>query len=130
MMLARLLPLLLLCACASAAHFPEIEQPELSQLAKPYAQQLRAVGITRVVSAGSGAMVRLETLSGPVYIRYPHDVSPFAFVLEVDPEGLGASSMSFDRVRDARALAAILPAAIREAANNNSMQWLRANPWH
>jgi len=38
--------------------------------------------------------------------------------------------MSFDRVRDARALAAILPAAIREAANNNSMQWLRANPWH
>src|SRR6266542_5180857 len=87
MMLARLLPLLLLCACASAAHFPEIEQPELSQLAKPYAQQLRAVGITRVVSAGSGAMVRLETLSGPVYIRYPHDVSPFAFVLEVDPEG-------------------------------------------
>src|SRR6266496_2933800 len=103
MMLARLLPLVLLCACASTAPLPVAEQPELSQLAMPYAQQLRAVGITRVVSTGSGAMVRLETLSGPVYIGYPRDVPPLAFALDVDPEGLRASSTSFDRVRDARA---------------------------
>lgn len=75
-------------------------------------------------------MVRLETLSGAVYVPYPHDVSPLAFVLDVDPEGLRAASTSFDQARDARALAAILPVAIQEAASNNVLQWMRANPWH
>jgi hypothetical protein len=96
----------------------------------PYAHDLRAVGITRVISPGGGAMVRLETLSGPVYVGYPQDVSPLAFVLDVEPEGLRAASTWFDRARDAPALAAILPAAIGEAASNNALQWVRANPSH
>ena len=60
-MLAKTLPLLLLCACASTAQLPMAEQPEFAAMAQPYAQQLRAVGVTRVISPGSGAMVRLDT---------------------------------------------------------------------
>jgi hypothetical protein len=75
-------------------------------------------------------MVRLETLTGAVYVRYPPDVPPLAFVLDVDPEDVRAASTSSDLTLDARALAAILPVAIREAASNNVIQWERANPWN
>ena len=130
-MLVRLLPcLLLLAACASTEPVAAPEQPELARLAQPYVPQLRAAGITRVVSTGSGAMVRLETFYGAVYVRYPRDVPPLAFVLDVDPDGLHAAAASFDRARDAPVLAAILPAAIRETVSNNEMQWVRANPWN
>ena len=129
-MRARLLPILLLGACASTAPLPAAEQPKLAELAMPYAEQLQAVGITRVISPGSGAMVRLETLSGPVYVSYPRDVASSAFVLDIDSGGMHAASTSFDPTRDAAALAAILPAAVREAASNNVLQWIRANPWH
>jgi hypothetical protein len=129
-MLARLAPLLLLCACASKLPFDAPEQPELAKLAIPYAQQLRSVGITQVISAGSGAMVRLETLWGSVYVPYPHDVPPAAFALYIDQAGLSAASPSFNQDRDARVLGSILPVAIRETASNNTFQWLRANPWN
>jgi hypothetical protein len=129
MTLARLFPLLLLCACATAPP-PAPEQPALAQLAMPYAQQLRALGITRVISPGSGAMVRLETAWGAVYVPYPHDVPPVAFVLDVDQAGLYAASASFNQDRDERVLASILPAAMRETASNNEIQWIRANPWN
>ena len=46
--LAKTLPFLLLCACASTAQLPTADQPELAEMAQSYAQQLRAVGITRV----------------------------------------------------------------------------------
>src|SRR6266496_374844 len=75
-MLAKTLPLLLLGACASTAQLPTADQPELAQMAQPYAQQLQAVGITRVISPGSGAMVRLETSYGSVYVRYPAVAEP------------------------------------------------------
>jgi hypothetical protein len=75
-------------------------------------------------------MVRLETPYGAVYVPYPHNVPPVAFVLDVDPAGLGAAAPSFDSVRDASVLATILPAAIRETASNNEIQWIRANPWN
>lgn len=75
-------------------------------------------------------MVRLETFYGAVYVPYPRDVPPLAFVLDVDPDGLRAAAASFDRARDERALAAILPAAIRETVSNNAIQWIRANPWN
>jgi hypothetical protein len=120
---------LLLCACASTQPFHAPEQPQLAELAMPYAQQLQAVGITRVISTGSDAMVRLETLWGPVYVPYPQGIAPVAFALEVDQSGVRAASASFDRDRDERVLAAILPAAIRETASNNTFQWWRANPW-
>lgn len=129
-MLTRPLPLLLLGACASTAPLPVAEQPELTQLARPYAQQLRDLGVARVISPGNGAMVRLETQYGAVYVPYPRELPPLAFVLEVDPDNLRAAATSFDRARDATALAAILPVAIRETASNNAFEWLRANPWN
>jgi hypothetical protein len=127
-MLAKTLPLLALCACASTMPQPAPIQPELAQLAQPYANELRAVGITRLMTAGSGALVRLDTLSGAVYLRYPKDVPSLAFVLDVAPDGLTAASIAFDRARDAPVLDVLLPEAIRAAASNNAIMWIRSNP--
>lgn len=128
-MLAKLIPVLLLGACAATQPFSAPDQPALARLAEPYAQQLRDVGIARVFSAGNGAMVQLETSYGAVYVGFPRDAPPVAFVLEIGPDGLSAASTSFDHARDEAALAAILPVAIREVASNNTIQWIRANPW-
>jgi len=129
-MFAKMLPLLLLGACASTAPLPSADQPKLAQMAEPYAQQLQAVGITRVISPGSGAMVRLETGYGVVYVRYPAEAQPLAFVLDIGPDGLQATAATFDRVRDAQMLAALVPEAVRMTAINNRLGWLHANPWH
>ena len=129
-MLVKLLPLLLLCACASTAQLPTADQPELAQMAQPYAQQLQAVGITRVISPGSGAMVLLETGYGPVYVRYPTVAEPSAFVLDIGPDGLRATAATFDRAKDGQILATLVPEAVRVTAANNTLGWLRANPWH
>jgi hypothetical protein len=129
-MIAKTLPLLLLCACASTPQLPTADQPELVQIARPYAQQLQAVGITRVISPGSGAMVRLETAYGPVYVRYPVTAEPLAFVLDVGPGGLRASAATFDKAKDGQILAALVPEAVRMTVASNRVWWLRANPWH
>ena len=129
-MLAKTLPLLLLGACASTAPLPTADQPELAQMAQSYAQQLRAVGITRVISPGSGAMVRLETGYGSVYVRYPLASDPLTFVLDIGPDGLRATAATFDRAKDGQILAALLPEAVRATAANNRLGWLHANPWH
>jgi len=105
-------------------------QPDLARLAQPYARELRAVGITRVVVPEGGAMVQLDTLSGPVYVRYPPGVPRVAFTLDVDPEGFRAFSADFDRVRDAAALDSILPQAVRATATNNAQVWIHSNPWN
>ena len=99
-------------------------------MARPYAQQLQSVGITRVISPGSGAMVRLETGYGPVYVRYPAAAEPLAFVLDIGPDGLQATAATFDRAKDGQILAALVPEAVRVTAANNRLGWLRANPWH
>ena len=129
-MLAKTLPLLLLGACASTAQVPTADQPELARLAESYAQQLQAVGITRVISPGNRAMVRLETGYGPVYVPYPAVAEPLAFVLDIGPDGLKATAATFDWIRDAQILAALVPEAVRMTATNNRFGWLRANPWH
>ena len=114
-MLAKTLPLLLLCACAATLPTPAASQAGTMR-------QLQAVGISRVISPGDGAMVRLETGYGPVYVRYPASVAPAAFVVDVDAGGAQA--------RDETVLAALLPEAVRVTAANNQREWLRANPWH
>ena len=129
-MLVKTLPLLLLCACASTAQLPTADQPELAAMAQPYAQQPQAVGVTRMISPGSGAMVRLDTGYGPVYVRYPLAAAPLAFVLDIGPDGLQASAATFDRAKDGQILAALVPEAVRATAANNRLGWLRANPWH
>jgi hypothetical protein len=129
-MLAKTLPLLLLCACASTAQLPTIDQPEFAEVAQSYARQLRAVGITRIISPGSGATVLLETEYGAVYVRYPATVEPLAFVLNIAPDGLHATAKTFDRVKDGQILAALVPEAVRITAANNRLGWVRANPQH
>src|SRR5205085_10951307 len=86
-MLAKTLPLLLLGACATTAQLPTADQPELAQMAQSYVKQLQAAGITRVISPGNRAMVRLETSYGSVYAGYPEVAEPSAFVLDVASDG-------------------------------------------
>jgi len=129
-MLAKSLPLLLLGACASTAQLSTVDQPALAELAKPYAQQLQAVGITRVISPGNGAMVQLETGYGSVYVRYPLASDPRAFVLDIGPDGLRASAERFYRAKDGQIIAALVPEAVQATAVNNRLAWLHANPWH
>ena len=111
-------------------HLNRLPLDNFGPAAQPYGRQLRAVGITRVISPGSGAMVRLETGYGAVYVRYPAVAEPLAFVLDIGPDGLQATATTFDRVRDGQILAALIPEAVRMAATNNRFAWLRANPWH
>ena len=99
-------------------------------MAQPYVRQLQAVGIRRVSSPGSGAMVRLETGYGAVYVRYPAGAPPLAFVLDIGPEGLRATAATFHRATDGQMLSALVPEAVRVTAANNRLGWLRANPWH
>jgi len=127
---AKILILLLFCAGAAAAPLPVLDQPQLAQLAQAYAQQLRAVGITRMTSLGARDMVRLETKSGPVYVRYPKGAPDVAFVVEISPTGLQASAATFDKDQDEALLAAIVPEAVKVTAANNQLEWNRANPWN
>jgi hypothetical protein len=53
-----------------------------------------------------------------------------AFVLDIGPDRLQATAATFDRVRDAQILAALVPEAVRMTATNNRLGWLHANPWH
>ena len=106
------------------------DQPEFAEMAQPYARQLQAVGVTRVISPGSGAMVRLETGYGSVYVRYPLASDPLAFVLDIRPDGVRVTAATFDRAKDGQILAALLPEAVRATATNNRLGWLHANPWH
>jgi hypothetical protein len=130
LLLARTLPCFLLCACAPTAPLPTTDQPELAQMAQSYARQLEALGVTRVISPGNGAMVQLETGYGAVYVRYPTTVEPMAFVLDIGPESLRAAAATFDRARLEQILAALMPEAERVTSANNRMGWIRANPWH
>jgi hypothetical protein len=129
-MLAKTLPLLLLSACATTAQQPMADQPELARIAQPYVRQLQAVGITRVISPGSGALVRLETGYGSVYVPYPAAMEPLAFVLDIGPAGVSATAATFDRAQDEQVLAVLVPQAVRVTAANNEVGWLHANPWH
>jgi hypothetical protein len=99
-------------------------------MAQSYARQLRAVGITRIISPGSGAAVLLETGYGAVYVRCPAAVEPLAFVLNIGPDGLHANAKTFDRVKDGQILGALVPEAVRVTAANNRLGWVRANPEH
>jgi hypothetical protein len=85
-------------------------------------RQLQAVGISRVISPGNGAMIRLETAYWPIYVRCPANVPRVAFVLEVE---LGSLPVQAEG-----APAALAREAVRVTAANNRLQWLRANPWN
>lgn len=126
-MLARMLPVLLLCACATTP-LRAPDQPEMARLAAPYAGALRAVGIQRVSSPGGGAMVRLDTYYGAVYIRYPAGIAPMAFVLTLDADHVFAASPAFEPGPYRELLAALVPDAVRETESNNAFEWARANP--
>ncbi len=127
-MFAKLLPLLLLCACATTSPLSAPDQPTLARLSAPYADQLRAVGITRVSSPGNGAMVRADTSYGAVYVRYPQGVDALAFVLEIGDGTIKAKSAILDEVHFTRLFATLMPEVVRATEDNNKLGWIRANP--
>jgi len=83
-----------------------------------------------MISPGGGAMVRMDTSYGAVYVKYPTAVPPFAFVLDIGPDEVHAAATAFDPIKDGPVLAELVPEAVRVTAANNWFEWLRANPWH
>jgi hypothetical protein len=130
-MSTRILGLLLLfalCACATTAPVTMPDQPGFVSVAQPYADSFRSLGITSVTSPGSGAMLRLETGYGDVFIRYPAGIQPMAFVVDIDAKGVRVRSESLEHAPFSALFAAFAPEAIRVTTANNSFMWYRANP--
>ena len=127
--IACVLLLLLLGACASTALPLLPDQPAVAQAVEPYAGSFRALGITRISSPGGGAMLRMETGYGDVYVRYPTAAPPLAFVMDIDATGARMRSEVADPAPFSEVFAAFAPEAIRVTAANNDFGWARANPW-
>ena len=118
-----------LAACATAPAPPMHAEPRLATLAASYADALRSVGITRILSPGNGALVRLDTFYNAVYIRYPAGMAPRAFELDVADDGLKAAAAEpFDDAAYRRLFDVLVPDAVRETSANNAFEWMRANP--
>jgi hypothetical protein len=123
-----LLLLFALCACATTVPPTLPDQPTLAPVVQPYADSFRSLGITNVTSPGSGAMLRMETGYGDVFIRYPAGIQPMAFVVDIGPKGVRVRSESLDQAQFSALFAAFAPEAIRVTTANNSFMWYRANP--
>lgn len=117
-----------LIGCASAPEVPMRPQPGLAAVATPYAPALRSVGIVRVRSPGGGAMVRLDTYYGAVYVGYPAGMPARAFVVELGDAGITGEADAFDVATFRGIFDALVPEAVRRTADNNAFEWARANP--
>jgi hypothetical protein len=117
-----------LIGCASAPEVPMRPQPGLAAAAMPYADALRSVGIVRIRSPGGGAMVRLDTYYGAVYLAYPAGVPGRAFVVELGDAWITGEADAFDAATYRRLFDALVPEAVRRTADNNAFEWARANP--
>lgn len=117
--------MLVVQGCAAPAAVPAQTQPALTQIALPYAPQLRAAGVSSVTVYDNGARVRLATQMGEVYFRYPPGVPPAAFIVYVDAQGLEVDSDTFTPATSPQfetALKAVLPLSIERASANNTQQ--------
>jgi hypothetical protein len=117
-----------LIGCASAPEVPMRPQPGLAAAAMPYADALRSVGIVRIRSPGRGAMVRLDTYYGAVYLAYPAGVPARSFVVELGDAGIEAAADDFEAATYRGIFDALVPEAVRRTADNNAFEWARANP--
>jgi hypothetical protein len=117
-----------LAACATVPEPAMSPQPGLAAVAAPYAGALHGVGVERVVSPGRGAMVRLDTHYGAVYVRYPGGVPPLAFEVDLGDARITARAPSFEAAAYQRLFDALVPEAVRRTAENNAFEWARANP--
>jgi len=109
-------------ACAVPSTAPATEQPALERMAAPYADDLRAMGISRLFVYGDPARVRVTTEFGEVYFRYPAGLAPTQFTLSVGQQAIEANSDAFNAGNSAQyeaAMKAVLPEAIRRTNVNN-----------
>jgi len=112
-------------ACAAPGPVPATVQPALAKLAEPYADGLRKVGVSSVMVYANGARVRVGSVMGEVYLRYPGGLAPTAFALYVGARDVEADSDTFSAANSAQyeaAMKAILPEAIRQVTANNMLQ--------
>lgn len=113
---------LMLGACAAPATIPATTQPALSAMAKPYADDMGKAGINTVQVLPNTPRVRVATRVGEVYFRDAADLSPTAFVVYVDAQGIEVDSDSYnagDGGQYEAAIKAVLPASINRARENN-----------
>ena len=97
-------------------------QPGLLALAQPRLAELRAAGVKQIVGRTAGRNnVQVLTTWGAAYVRWPKDVKPVAFELYLNTDGTNAAFASefndATRAQYAAALDALIPAALKAAAN-------------
>jgi hypothetical protein len=97
-------------------------QPGLLALAQPRIADLRAAGVKQIIGRTTGrSNVQVLTNWGASYLRWPKDVKPIAFELYVNSDGTNAAFASdfsdATKAQYAAALDALIPAAIKAAAN-------------
>jgi len=114
------------CASQGGGGPPETPQPALTQVATPYAEALRNAGIYTIQTYGNRARVRVSSVWGEVYFRYPDGVPAVAFILFNEPTtGLDVDADDYGAATAAQyvaALQAIIPLAIQKAQSNNNLQ--------
>ena len=112
-------------ACAAPGPVPATVQPALAKFADPYSDGLRKVGISSVMVYANSARVRVASVMGEVYFRYPGGLAPTAFALYVGTRDVEVDSDTFSAANSAQyeaAMKAILPEAIKQATANNMLQ--------
>jgi hypothetical protein len=126
---AAALALAILAGCATSGSQsgpPATTQPALTQAAMPYVDGLRSAGIYTVQTYGNRARVRLSTVWGEVYFRYPDGVPATSFILYNEPTtGMEVDSDNYSAANAAQyvaAIQAIVPLAIEKANANNSLR--------
>lgn len=91
----NLLAACLLASCASN-YSPQPGQPDLTQMAEPYAARLRAQNISRVESPpAGGAFVKVMSQLGPFDIRNRPGALPTPFVVVVGASGIVVDSSDY-----------------------------------
>jgi hypothetical protein len=112
-------------ACAAPGPVPATVQPALARFAEPYADGLRKAGVSSVMVYANGARVRVASVMGEVYLRYPGGLAPTAFALYVGTRDVEVDSDTFSAANSAQyeaAMKAILPEVIKQVTANNMLQ--------
>jgi hypothetical protein len=110
------------CTPAAAA---ALSQPELTAVVAPLASDLRSAGIQRIAARSNTGptSIAVLTTAGPIYFAWPANVSPLAFEVEEDRDGVVVRAEGFapaDRARYATALQAVITEAVRRTEQHRA----------
>jgi len=123
---AGLAALVVLCLCACGVPpDPTREQPRLSSYAQRFAPELRAAGITKIVSWSDRVEqpVQVRSAVGPIYFPYDAGVPLARFALNVDGGAIQVLADDYDDAnfdRYTQTMSWVIRRAVELARSNNA----------